>query len=130
MTGSESDRRGFIRVPFNTRAEINTQGRFARSIGALDISMSGLRMTTEDAVPAIGAACLVHIILQASEHWLIIEAQGKVIRSKTGTMAVEFTELDADSYDHLRNLILNNAEDPEKAEKEFNEHWGIKPPER
>ena len=130
MAASESERRGFIRVPFNTRAEVHNDGRITRSLGALDVSMSGLRMSTQDAVPPPGALCLVHIILQAAEHRLIIETRGKVLRSETGTLAVEFVEIDADSYDHLRHLILSNAEDPEKAEKEFNEHWGIKRPAR
>ncbi len=44
------------------------------------------------------------------------------------SLAVEFTELDPDSYNHLRRLILSNAKDPEKAEQEFESHWGIRRP--
>ncbi len=42
--------------------------------------------------------------------------------------AVQIHELlGLDSYEHLRNLILYNAEDPGTAESEFGSHLGLKP---
>jgi hypothetical protein len=51
-----------------------------------------------------------------------------VIRSAPGSLAVSFTELELDSYDHLRRLIMNNTDEPERAEREFLSHWGIRRP--
>jgi hypothetical protein len=128
MAEQPKDRRGFIRIPFNTDAEIQAGEQVLRSQNGIDISMSGLRITTGDAVPAEGTPCAVKITLKSFVNSLSIEAKGKIIRSAAGTLAVQFTELDLDSYHHLRQLILNNTQEPEKAEQEFNAHWGIRPP--
>jgi len=127
MTVSASDKRGFIRVPFNTEVEVRVEGRTIRSREGIDLSMSGIRLTIGDEPPVACTSCQVKIILQALESGPHIEASGRVIRSAPGSLAIKFEELDLDSYHHLRQLILNNANDPETAEKEFTAHWGIRP---
>jgi len=128
MTVRSSDKRGFIRVPFNTEVEVQLQGRTIRSREGIDLSMNGIRLATGDETPASCSPCQVKIRLQAAEHGLLIAANGRVVRSAPGSLAIEFAELDPDSYYHLRQLILHNAEDPEQAEKEFTAHWGIRQP--
>jgi len=128
MIGGKDDRRGFVRVPFNTEVEVEAQGTIIRSREEINLSMSGIRLNTNEAIPSPGAACRVKIILQASDNRVSLGANGKVVRSAPGSLAVEFSELDLDSYHHLRNLILNNTDEPEKAEREFTSHWGIRPP--
>ena len=56
---------------------------------------------------------------RASEHPVIIEADGAVVRSVTGSLAVEFTSLDPDSYHHLRQVIINNAMTPNAPNRNF-----------
>lgn len=127
MVNWKDDKRGFIRVPFNTEVEVLAQGRAIRSRKGIDISMSGLRLSTGDAVPAEGSPCEVTIILEALENRVLVKAGGKVIRSEPGSLAVEFTELDLDSYCHLRQVILYNTDEPGKSERELAAHWGIRP---
>jgi len=126
MADHADERREFVRVPFNTKAEAHTGGQVIRSSGAIDLSMSGLRMATGDAVPAPDTPCRINIILQALASRLVVEARGKIVRAEPGTLAVEFIEIDVDSYNHLRQIILNNTDQPEKAEQEFASHLGIK----
>ncbi len=57
---------------------------------------------------------------------IVIKATGTVVRSEPGTLAVHFTEIDPESYQHLSRLILLNTGEPEKAEREFLEHAGIR----
>ena len=131
MTIQGEDKRGFIRIPLNSDVEVQVQGRTyraCRSLEGINLSMSGIRLCTGEAIPDAGSACLVKIFLEAPENGLIIEAHGTVMRSEPGSLAVEFTELDLDSYYHLKSLILNNTDEPEKAEKEFQSHWGIRSP--
>ena len=128
MIGRKDDRRGFVRVPFNTEVEVEAQGTIIRSREEINLSMSGIRLNTNETIPAPGVACRVKIILQASDNRVSLGANGKVVRSAPGSLAVEFSELDLDSYHHLKNLILNNTDEPEKAEREFTSHWGIRPP--
>ncbi len=128
MPNQSKERRGFVRVPFNTETEIKAGGRLLRSSDGIDVSMGGLHMQTNDPIPAEGSACNIRIMLAAADNQVAIEAQGEVIRSEPGSLAVRFTELDLDSYHHLKQLILNNTDDPERAEQEFSAHWGIRPP--
>lgn len=128
MKDPDQDRRSFTRIPFHTQAEIRTGSRIIRSSNGIDVSMNGMRMETPDAVPAEGAPCSVTITLRAAEEQVRIEAQGHIVRSRGGTMAVRFNEIDLDSYTHLRQLILSNTDEPERAEREFNAHWGIRKP--
>jgi len=128
MAGSADEKRGFIRVPFCTEVHVQAQGVIILSCEGIDLSLNGIRLATSNATPAAGTSCRVKIFLQASGDPLIIEAKGEMIRSGPGIAAIEFKELDLDSYNHLRQLILNNTDDPEKAELEFIAHWGIREP--
>jgi hypothetical protein len=126
MTKPENEKREFVRVPFMIGTTVRTSDRTIWSGTTLDVSMSGLRVETTDAVPPEGTFCEVEIVLVEAPEPVIIEARGSIVRSKPGTLSVHFSEVDVDSYQHLRQLILNNSDDPERAEKEFSAHWGIR----
>ncbi len=120
------ERRGFVRVPFNTEVIVEGNGNTIQSREGINVSMSGIRLTTSAQIPSPGSSCQVRILLGASESRLPVEARGIVVRSEPGILAVQFTEIDLDCYHHLRQIILNNTDEPEKAEKEFSAHWGIR----
>lgn len=128
MTDEPVDRRDFLRVPFNTEVEVKAGARVIRSNKGINISMSGLHFSSDEPAAPPGTPCHARVILSAPGHRLAIEADGSIIRSEPGSLTVEFTGLDLDSYHHLRQLILNNTDDPEKAEQEFIAHWGIRRP--
>jgi len=54
--------------------------------------------------------------------------KGKIVRSTEDGIGVDFTEMDLDSYEHLRNLVLLNANDVARIEGEFKDHLGLKKP--
>jgi len=126
MKKPENEKREFVRVPFTIGTTVRTADRTIRSSKTLDVSMSGLRVETTETVPREGTFCEVEIVLVEAPEPVIIEARGSIVRSEPGTVAVHFSEVDVDSYEHLRQLILNNSDDPERAEKEFGAHWGIR----
>jgi hypothetical protein len=128
MAEGSRDRRGFIRIPFKTEVKIEADSTVFWSDEEINVSMSGVRLSFKGPIPKPGSACRVSILLKAFENRISIDAGGKIVRSEPGSLAVEFSELDLDSYNHLRQLILNNTEDPERAEQEFINHWGIKRP--
>ncbi len=128
MTDQPEEKREFVRVPFKMGTTVRTRDRTIWSSNTLDISMNGLRIATSETVPPEGTLCEIEIVLAESPAPVIIEARGAIVRSVAGTLAVHFSEIDIDSYEHLQQLILNNAKDPERAEHEFNTHWGIRKP--
>lgn len=127
VTDRPMERRGFIRIPFNTEAEVEAGDHRIKSRNGIDLSMSGMRIATNEAVPPAGTPCRARITLRAGHDSALIEAGGEIVRSAAGSLAVQFNELDLDSYHHLRQIILNNTDDPERAEQEFTAHWGIRP---
>ena len=128
MDKRADEKRAFVRVPFRMNTAVRTSDRTIWSSSTLDISMNGLRIASNDPPPPEGTQCEIEIVLAETPSSVIIEARGTIVRSKPGTLAVHFTEVDIDSYEHLQLLILNNAEDPERAEQEFRAHWGIRKP--
>jgi hypothetical protein len=129
MTDSpQREKRAFVRVPFRTEVLIKTATAAIRSTAEIDVGLRGLRVPIEQAPPPAGAPCKVTITLHTSEPGVVIEASGVVVRSGPGSLAVEFAELDLDSYQHLRQLIISNAADPEQADSEFAAHWGLRKP--
>ena len=128
MTTGPTEKREFIRVPFNTTVVVRVQDRVIRSQGEINISMGGVRLSTRDAIPPAEALCRVTINLGGSASPIHIEVKGTIVRSQEGSLAVKFIDLDLDSYQHLRQLIVNNADDPDRAELEFVAHWGIRRP--
>jgi hypothetical protein len=130
MAAGPIEKRGFIRVPFNTTVEVRVPGRVIRSQEGINISMSGVRLSTPEVIRPAKVPCQVTINLGGSESPIRIDAMGTTIRSRAGSLAVKFIDLDLDSYQHLRQLIVNNTDDPDRAEQEFAAHWGIRKPRR
>ena len=130
MTAGSIEKREFIRVPFHTTVEVRVQDRVIRSQEGINISMGGVRLSTHEAIPPAEVPCQVTISLGGSENPIRIDAKGTTVRSQGGSLAVKFIGLDLDSYQHLRQLIVNNADDPDRAEQEFAAHLGIRKPRR
>lgn len=121
------ERRDFIRIPYRTEAEVRAGALLVRSSGVIDLSMNGMRISSGDPVPPADTPCCVRILLGSEgPDRVSIEANGTVIRSGSGSVAIHFTGIGIESYWHLRRLILANADDPEQADREFVSHWGIR----
>jgi hypothetical protein len=88
-----------------------------------DVSLDGLWFPTTVRVSE-QTPCRVTIHLDEA---FTIRADGVVARSEPDGFAVHFLELlELESYEHLRNLILNNAVDPAQVEQEFDSHLGLR----
>ena len=125
---ASGERREFIRVPFRTETTVRTADRTIWETSTLDLSMNGIQIATGKELPPVGTPCEIEIVLSELGPGAIIEARGTVVRSRPGILAVHFTEIDLDGYDHLRQVILHNAPDPDRAEQELGSHWGIRKP--
>jgi hypothetical protein len=92
-----------------------------------DVSLNGASFASANALP-IGNEVHVTLILGGGETTeLRIKAEGEVARLVEGGVAIQFTSVDAEGLEHLRKLVLYNAEDADKTSKEFDEHMGLRP---
>jgi hypothetical protein len=111
------ERRKYRRVPFEVTAAVQTDHISIN--GMVDnLSMNGMFLTTEKTV-ACESPLEIAIILSGSSSMLSIRLKGRVVRQTEAGMAVEFQEMDLDSFIHLRNIIAQNSDDPDAVYEEY-----------
>lgn len=119
------NRREFTRVQVPIDAELQLEERVIAT-QVSDVSMVGAFLAGCEAV-AVGTKCRVVIFLDGRTGRTRIEADGRVVRSGASGVGVEFEDLvGLDSYWHLRSVVVYNAKDPDAAEREVDEHLGIR----
>ena len=119
------DHREFSRVDVKILAEVQAKGRNVISAATHDVSMKGLFMKCKTDWP-MGTECEIHLILEGQDPPVNIKVKGRVQRITEEGIALVFTEVSLEAYEHLHNLILLNTDDTEKVEREFKNHLGSK----
>ena len=122
---TDTNKRAYTRVTTNIDAEVTLDGAEAVACHVDNISLSGVMIAGGHGLPE-GVICGVRLILQGAEPPIAIATKGLILRVRPDRSALEFREIDGDSYEHLRNLVLLNADDAEPIEEEFDESIGIK----
>lgn len=119
--------REFTRVTTGFTVEIEAEGRTIESARMQDLSMNGVFVICEDRLP-LECDCRVTLRLGDPGSGIKITAAGKVMRHGTEPpgFALQFSELDVESYEHLRQLVLLNSQDPDQVEQEISGHLGLK----
>jgi len=121
------NRRDFSRVETHIAVELECGDRVVGGQLA-DVSMHGAGLDCDEKLP-LQAECLLKLLLgDPRESPVCIMTKGKIVRSTEDGIGVDFTEMDLDSYEHLRNLVLLNANDVARIEGEFKDHLGLKKP--
>ena len=105
--------------------EIKVDGKVIKTDKTRDLSLKGVLISCNEALPS-GTDCEVSLKLVGSEFPIEIGIKGKVGRSSDTGMAVEFIEIDLESYDHLQNLVRYNAHNEDQVEQEIKDHLGLK----
>ncbi|MHB8764748.1 MAG: PilZ domain-containing protein [Deferrisomatales bacterium] len=79
--------------------------------------------------PAAEQAVSVAIHLQPDAPELDVALHGRVVRHHEHGLAVDFTEVPAESFQHLLRLVQYNASDPDAIERELAvSAFGARPP--
>jgi hypothetical protein len=86
----------------------------------VNLSLKGcLLRKTEDHSLGVGqeVAVTIHLELQTPE--LDVRIKGRIVRADGTSVAVEFSEVELDSFRHLFGLVQYNALEPEDIEHEL-----------
>jgi hypothetical protein len=125
MPGHE-DLRQFLRVNADIEAEIEAAGGRVNGV-TRDLSLKGMFVQVERSFPE-GSTCTILMRLDGRAGAVVVRAKGFVSRAGVGGMAIEFTDIiGLDSWDHLRGLVLLNAEDSQRAQEQLANHLGLRP---
>lgn len=118
-----SNQREFTRIPVQVRAHVQGGGCNIVNSATQNLSLKGVLVTCAEALPE-GTECQITLLLGDGE--IEIEAEGTVVHRYPEGIALQFTRiLGLESFEHLRNLLLYNAPDPNQVESEFEASTGI-----
>lgn len=111
------ERRKNTRIPFTIDAVIRHEDR-PISGTLLNISLCGMCIEIQVKLP-LHAAVDVDVILENGGSRMSLTLPGEVIRSEPGQTAVKLTRMTLDSYSRVRDLMMNNTDDPGSIMTEF-----------
>ncbi|HET8759991.1 MAG TPA: PilZ domain-containing protein [Nitrospiria bacterium] len=120
-----ANRREFTRVKISVAVELTPPGQPKISGRGRDLSVKGVYVSGPRQLPA-STECPITIFLTGGGEPMSVRVLGRIVYADKEGMGIEFSEMDTDSFIHLQNLVLRNSLDPAKAEREFQEHSGIK----
>ena len=120
---THSNARKYSRSKVSVAAILTPAGGEPIDVEVADISMGGMYVHT-DVKLAPGTKCQVKILLGHFKHELPIGAEGTIIRSIEGGIALKFGAVQIDTAPELQSLIIFNSDDPELVAVEFSEHGG------
>lgn len=110
------EKRRFRRVSFHAMATLQVE-RGSISGMVENLSIKGMFLNTKESLPEDGLLD-ISIILSGTSSLLSIKAKGIVVRRDESGVAVEFQEMDMDSFVHLRNIVAFNTGDADAFHEE------------
>lgn len=126
MKPKKIEHREFSRSNVSVRSQVRLPCGVLLEGRVCDVSMNGVCFVTERSLP-VGSAVRVSLALGDPEgQEFRIDAEGAVARIIEKGVAIQFTSIDAESVEHLRNLVLFNAADSDQVVREFEDHVGIR----
>lgn len=102
------ERRTTQRVQLHAAVTVKFEDQlFAADTDLRDISLDGMNISISVPMP-VNHICDLEIIISGPSSILQLRARGRILRQDSHSAAVKFTELNIDSYMHLRNIVLHN----------------------
>jgi hypothetical protein len=118
------EKRRFTRVSFSVKTELTANNVLYTAEEITNLSVGGCLLPIEaDLAPE--TVCLLKILLSGTATEFSIQVEGKIVRCKSGTMAIRFTRIEPDNLFHLQNIIRYNYPDTDKVEHELGKHPGL-----
>jgi hypothetical protein len=113
----QMEKRKFLRVPFEIKAEIISEGQ-KFIVDVKDLSLKGLYVKSDHKFE-LKTPVDLKIDLSGNQTNLSINLKAEVVRVTDEGMGLFFSQMDLDSFIHLKNIVEYNAIDPERVREEF-----------
>ncbi|MDA8163846.1 MAG: PilZ domain-containing protein [Desulfobacteraceae bacterium] len=111
------NRRQHRRVTFQTAIDLGLAGRRFENCQTRDLSLRGVFVVGADGQEGEEGEVVLHLTGASSD--LALKMKGKVVRVEARGIALRFSEIDLDSFTHLKNIIYYNTEDPDVLQEEW-----------
>jgi len=108
MANADQDRRRDVRVTFRATAKLKFgEDRIFDECETGNISISGVFVGGVVGVER-GEKCDVEFYLSGRTSSLVLEMDGEVVRVEENGIALQFLDVDQDSFCHLQNIVFFN----------------------
>lgn len=121
-----AEQRNFTRCPVHARTEVRLDNGLLMEGESRNVSLNGMLITSERLLP-VGNTCRVALMLHGNVDNFRIEMHGQVVRVDEAGIAIEFSQIDLESLEHLRKLVLYNADDADHVQDEIDQSTGLYP---
>lgn len=102
------ERRTAQRVQLRASVNIKIDNQlFAADTDLRDISLDGINLVLDRELP-LNRICELEITISGPSSDLKLRTKGRILRQDSSGVALKFTELDIDTYLHLKNLVLHH----------------------
>jgi len=112
------ERRKNTRVAFQTTADLKFASKNYQQCETEDLCLKGMSVHGISG-HAPGEKCDISLALSGSSSKLLLYMKGEVVRADEEGIALRFTEIDLDSFYHLKNIVYYNSADPDKIDSEM-----------
>ena len=122
-----SESRAFTRIPVHIDVEVRPEGGSPVSGVVHDLSFNGVSVDAPGNGLEKGAECEIELILDGGATELRLPGHGRVVRAGDLVVALSFSALDGDVYEHFERLVLLNADNPNEVMAELEDHADDQP---
>jgi hypothetical protein len=112
---ANEEKRKNTRVFFHTTASVRFAEDFFDQRGIRDLSLKGVYVEGVFGHNP-GERCDVALFLSGTSSEVKLSMTGEVIRADASGVGICFSEIDIDTFFHLKNIVYYNAADPDQLE--------------
>lgn len=118
------NKRRNTRVRFATTADLFFADQTIANCTTTNLSLNGVMIVGLKGRPE-GEECELRLHLGVGKTDLVIAIKSKVSRITEEGTALHFYEIELESFQHLKNIVYYNSENPDDVSKEFIDHRSI-----
>ncbi|WP_163336294.1 PilZ domain-containing protein [Desulfopila sp. IMCC35008] len=118
------EKRRFSRVVFGMNAKLILADQEITVGEIINLSVGGCQLDITAALEA-GSKCRMLIELNPADRRMNVEVDGEIVRVEESSASIRFLSINPEDLVHLQNIIRYNSPDPDKVEKEIDEHPGL-----
>jgi hypothetical protein len=116
------ERRHYSRVTFDRTAWLKAHGKRQQFDKTRNLSMGGVCIQGQSKFNT-GDICDFELHDEGRHSCRVVKFCARVIRSKDDSLALQFVDMDVDSYNYLQTMVLYHAEDPLEVATEFKDSF-------
>ena len=116
------ERRHYSRVAFNRSAWLTAHSKRQQFDQAHNLSMGGVCIQVQSLLQT-GDMCDFELHDEGRHSCRVVKFCAHVIRTGADSLALEFVDMDVDSYMYLQTMVLYHADDPLRVVTEFQDNF-------